>query len=241
MARQDQGPLRQPGHGLHQGCRRSARPGGTCHQHGISRRLGKPAFHQLFHQPPLPPFAVGGGLVRQKACDDLHELFGARPMRRMIRDIQVCNRLGRDSFALHLIHQGSEAIGQIKQGAARGNIRGEPHQTLDHLRQQQAPPQGGYGGRDARKRKVAAQIGDQPQPRQQPRTESAKRLDHAAAHPVGVDVKRDAGHRLGRGVAKPRLEARGQRFRKIHTGGQAKNPRGAGAKHPAPSALFRPW
>ncbi len=145
---------------------------------------------------------------------------------------------GDDAFALHLVHQQRQAVGQIieRRAGARSGCR------LDQPARPVAPVpavrrSGGIGGGQTVRAGLQPGLGDQPQARQQPRPAIGQRIAHLAPHPPGVQEHLD-----------PRQSPRAARLRTAPAGPRAKSPgkigaraagRTAGARRPSSIAQHR--
>ena len=83
-----------------------------------------PAVNQVFHHPPLPRLRVQRIRARvDEVIRDPDKRLRPRPMAGHVADIQLTDRVGRNAFALHLVNQRGQTVGQVKQRGPRGQIR----------------------------------------------------------------------------------------------------------------------
>ena len=196
IARQDHRPVRQPCNCLHQKGGRPARGGGPGKDHRIGGGLGGPLVGEPRHRRAQHGFGIRG-LAAERLGHDAEEGLGPRPVGRVVGDVQPCDAGGVDTFALHLLHQRGQAVGQIvKRGAGELRAAGG-EKAVKQDRQFQPPAQGRdrAGQRDLRE---TDGFGDKHQPGKKQRALGLQTFCHPAAHPLGVDDQHHPRQRFGR-------------------------------------------
>ena len=149
-----------------------------------------------------------------KARGDAQEGQGALPVGGVILGVDAVQRLGAKALGLHLGHEFGQRAGHGGDRLARV-VAG--HRAGDQMRQFQLPRQGGRGGWKAA---FAADLGQQPQARQQHRPRLVEGGLDRPQRVAGIAVDRDAGQRLGRKVAHAVQKAAHDLAREIDAGRQ---------------------
>ena len=240
---QDHRPLRQMRDCLHQELGRATRPGRADHQHRGLRRGGLPGRDQPFDHPPLPRLDVRrlAAVLAEKPLDHVEKGEAALPVAGEIAHVETADRVRVHALALHFVDQPRKAVGESVDRGARGEIRLRVEQPGDEFGQFQPAAQRRDRGRQVGKGGVAPEIGDEPDPRQQPGGARVEQRGQPPFHPPRVDVERDLGERLGRCIRHPVDEPCDHLGRVIDPGRQGKEPRGLGElKHRARPGLHPP-
>ena len=150
---------------------------------------------QSQHRRPQSRFGIHR-FAPHRARDDPQKGLRPRPVRRVVRHIQRGDPVGGDAFALHLLHQRGQTVGQIIQRRAGEIRRPAGQQPVQKLRQLQPPPQGRHPRRKGDGGKVG-HLGHQQQPGQQTRPLCLKTLGHPRPHPLRVQDQGDPCQSLG--------------------------------------------
>ena len=137
-ARQEDRALRQVRHRLHQHERGAARSGRASHQHRPLRRGLGPGGAQRLDGAAVAVGRVVGAAGLQVVLGDADEGERARPVARHVGDVELAQDVGRDAFIGHLVHQRGEAVGEVVDRGAGGQIGLAVEQAGDQLGQLQA-------------------------------------------------------------------------------------------------------
>ena len=239
-ARQNQRSVGQLGDRLHQQVRRPARPGRPGQDDRMLRRNLLPQLRQVFGHHSQPGGRIRVGRLVLDLLHDRQELQCPRPMVGMGADIEICECVKGHPFALHLVKQRGEAIGQIIQRGARGEVRFLVDQRAHQLHQPQSPSERRGRRRDIPKRDGFPEIRHQLNAGKQPGRPGIEQRPDPARHPPGVHDQDRPAERLGRQVLGAMKQSVHQRRRKIRPGGHAKDAGFvARLKHAAPASLRR--
>ena len=219
-AGQDHGALRQARDRLHEELRGTARAGGACDEHGVGRRRFGPSGGERFDHHALAGLGVGG--VAAGFEIGLHQAQkGERPLpvAGEVADVEAGERVGADAFAVHFVHQPGEAIGEVEECGARGEVRLGVQQGGDNLGEFEAAAQRGDRWRQV-ETGAAGDVRDEAEARQKARGARVEDLAQTAAGAGGVDVDRGA-----RQVGAARVEAGDQLGGEIDAGRQGEDAR----------------
>ncbi len=156
-----------------------------------------PAFGQGLDRAALTGAGVGLRLGVEILPDNVEKGQAAFPVPGMVGQIERGEGGGRHAFALHLIQQGGEAVGEVEDRGAGGKIGLRLDQTGDELRQFEAAAErrdrGGKAGDGG-----LAEVGDKADAGQEQCALFREKRRDAALHAAGVDEKLDLRQRLGR-------------------------------------------
>ncbi len=174
-------------------------------------------------QPSLPVAGSGGGKV---VGQQRQEPQAALPVGGVLGGVERREGGRRDAFALHLVEQLGEAVGEIEDRGAGGEVR---------LGAREARHQPGElelaAERRHRRRQIDRQwarvgeLGDDADPRQEPRRAFGQHGGQGPGGAAGVGPYLDARHRLGRLAGEAGLQPGGQRAGEIDARGQREHPR----------------
>jgi hypothetical protein len=185
--RQDEPAVGKPRHQRHEGGGGAARSGGARDDHGMrGRRLG-PAGGEAIHREALAALGVGGRVRRfEVAQDDVEEGAAAAPVIRGVGIVDPRDLGAADPFALHLVEERREAVGEVVEGRARGEIRVGIEERLDEPREFKVAPDGGDGRLQVRVDEIASEVFDERDGGQEARPASAEERRDPAFHAAGV-------------------------------------------------------
>ena len=218
-------PLRQPRDRGHEGAGRRPRAGGAGDDHRVRRRRRGPGFGQRVGggaHPALHPGRAGrGGIVG----DQRQEPQVALPVRGMLAGVDPGEGVERDPLALHLVEEVGEAVGEVPGGGLRRQLALGRGEAGDQPRELELAAQRRHRRRQAGAERVVGELGDDPDPRQQPRPGRGEGRDQRALRPAGVDPDLDARRRLGRLAGEAGVEPGDQRRGEVDPRRQAEDPR----------------
>ena len=238
---QHQRPLRQPRHRGHEGAGRSPRAGGAGDDHRPRRRRHRPERGERLGGGPHPRLGARrpgrGGIVG----DQRQEAQAALPVRGVLAGIDRGEGVERAALALHLVEQLGEAVGEVEGRRFRGTLALGHGPRRDQPRELELAAQRRHRRRQAGGR-VVGELGDDADPRQQPRPPGGEGRGERPLRPAGVDPDLDPPRRLRRLAGEPGVEPGDQRRSEVDSGRQAEDPRPRGRReqrHRASSASAR--
>ena len=228
---QDDGALRQPRDRRHEGARRAARAGRAGDDHRVRRRVERPGGGQRFGggaHPALAGAGAGGGEI---AFEQAEEAQAPLPVRRMLAGLDAGEGRGRDPLALELVEELGEAVGEVEDGRAGGEVRLGVGEGADQPRQFEPAAQLRHRRPEVeRAERVGRELGHHPDPRQEPRRPGGEERRQRPRRPAGVDPDLDPRHRLGRLPGEPRLEPGDERAGEVDAGREREDPRAVGGR-----------
>jgi hypothetical protein len=227
-ARQHQRALREPGDGGHEGAGRAARAGGAGDDDRMARRPLGPGGGERLRRGAEPPLAVAGADGGEIAGDQRQEAQAALPVGGVLGDVEGREGRGRDPLALHLVEELGEAVGEVEDRGAGGELGlggGEPGDEARQL--ELAAERRHRGGEVDRQERIVGELGDDADPRQQPRRPLGEEAGEPAGGAAGVGPDLDPHHRLRRLASEPRLEPGDQRAGEVDARRQREDARGA--------------
>ncbi len=219
-ARQDHGTRPEPRDRRHQKRGAPARARRSRDDHRRVRWLRQPARDQPEHRRALPGAGLGRAAGMLERPHDPQKRLRARPMRRMARDIEPRECLGRHPLARHFIHERRQRRREIQGCRLRREVGRAIEQPLDQARQFERAPQRACRRRQVGQQRVGADLGHEADPRQKPRPRCRHRGKDPLPHQRGIDMDAHARHRLGRRCRHARAQPRRDLGREIDAGRQ---------------------
>ena len=218
-ARQHHGAHRQPRHRAHEIARRPVRAGRARDDHRPLRQhlAPRPCLGKLFGSRALAAFAILRRVRQIVAGGDLQKGQRAAPVLGVVAGVDAVQRLGIQTFQLHLGHQPGQRGGQFRHRLPLRQIGLGAQRGVDQPPQLQPAGQGRRGP-------ATAQIRDQPQLRQHDRPAPDQRLAQRHQRLARVRIYRDPRHVLQRAGAHPGNQPIGKGAGKIRAAGQGVKP-----------------
>ena len=219
VARQDELPLRQPRDQRHEGRRRAARSGRARDDHRMPRRHLGPEPRQPLHGHALPAFGVGRRVRRFEISEhDIEEGAAPPPVIGGVGIVDPRDSGPAHALALHLVEKRGEAVGEVVERRARGEVGIGLEKRAHEPREFEPAADRRDGGRQVGGHEVAPEVGDQADAREETRPAAPEQPGDAPLHAPGVHPELDPGEGFGRERPVPGEKSVDQRGREIGAG-----------------------